>query len=85
MVYRGMDIGTAKPDAATLAEFPHALIDIREPHEGYSVAAFVADACRRIEAAFAAARVPILVGLIPPLEIALNKSYQCFDVFLIVV
>lgn len=62
MVYRGMDIGTAKPDARTLAEFPHALIDIREPHEGYSAAAFVADAYRCIEAAFAAARMPILVG-----------------------
>lgn len=62
MVYRGMDIGTAKPDAQTLAEFPHALIDIREPHQGYSVAAFVADAYRCIEAAFAADRLPILVG-----------------------
>jgi tRNA dimethylallyltransferase len=62
MVYRGMDIGTAKPDAQTRADFPHALIDIREPHEAYSVAAFVADAHRCIEAAFAAARMPILVG-----------------------
>lgn len=62
MVYRGMDIGTAKPDAETLAEFPHALIDIREPHEAYSVAAFMADAHRCIEAAFAADRIPILVG-----------------------
>ena len=62
MVYRGMDIGTAKPDAQTRADFPHALIDIREPHEGYSVAAFVSDAHRCIQAAFAAARLPILVG-----------------------
>jgi tRNA dimethylallyltransferase len=62
MVYRGMDIGTAKPDARTLEQHPHALIDIREPHEVYSAAAFVEDAQRCIEAAFAADRMPILVG-----------------------
>jgi len=44
LVYRGMDIGTAKPDAATLARAPHALIDIRDPAESYSAAEFRADA-----------------------------------------
>lgn len=62
MVYRGMDIGTAKPGPEILAEFPHALIDIREPHQTYSVAAFVDDAERCIEAAFRAGRLPVLVG-----------------------
>ena len=46
LVYRGMDIGTAKPDAATLAQAPHALIDIRDPTESYSAAEFREDALR---------------------------------------
>ncbi len=62
MVYRGMDIGTAKPDAETLAIAPHALVDIREPEQGYSVGNFVADACSEIESAIAANEVPLLVG-----------------------
>lgn len=61
-VYRGMDIGSAKPDSATLAEFPHALIDIREPEETYSAADFVADAEQEIRRLSAAGRLPVLVG-----------------------
>ena len=62
LVYRGMDIGTAKPDAATLAKAPHRLIDIREPEEPYSAGAFVRDACREIDAIHRAGRIPLLVG-----------------------
>lgn len=62
MVYRGMDVGTAKPDAALLARAPHRLIDIRDPAEAYSAAEFVADAQREIAAIHAAGRVPLLVG-----------------------
>ena len=40
LVYRGLDIGSAKPDAPTLVRYPHALIDIREPNEPYSAADF---------------------------------------------
>ncbi|HEY5646104.1 MAG TPA: tRNA (adenosine(37)-N6)-dimethylallyltransferase MiaA [Pseudomonadales bacterium] len=62
MVYRGMDIGTAKPSAEELRQYPHALIDIREPHEIYTVAEWVAEADLAVRAAFAAGRVPLLVG-----------------------
>ena len=62
LVYRGMDIGTAKPDAATLTRAPHRLIDIREPEDAYSAGAFVSDADREIEAILARGRAPLLVG-----------------------
>ena len=62
MVYRGMDIGTAKPTPAELARAPHRLIDIRDPAEGYSAAEFRRDAIREINAIHAAGRVPLLVG-----------------------
>lgn len=62
MVYRGMDIGTAKPDAATLAEAPHRLIDILDPAEAYSAARFREDALREMAAIRAAGRIPLLVG-----------------------
>ena len=62
MVYRGMDIGTAKPDAATLARYPHALIDIRDPADTYSAAAFIEDADREIVAARRQGKLPVLVG-----------------------
>lgn len=61
-VYRGMDVGTAKPDPAELRRYPHALIDIREPETVYSAAEFVADAEMRIAEARAAACIPVLVG-----------------------
>lgn len=62
LVYRGMDIGTAKPDAETLRRAPHRLIDIRDPEESYSAGDFVRDARREIDAIIAAGRVPLLVG-----------------------
>lgn len=62
LVYRGMDIGTAKPDAAMQAIAPHRLIDIREPTESYSVADFLADAREAILDIHAAGKTPLLVG-----------------------
>jgi len=62
LVYRGMDIGTAKPDAATLARAPHQLLDIRDPTEAYSAAAFCDDARRLMADIVARGRVPLLVG-----------------------
>ncbi len=61
-VYRGLDIGSAKPDAETLNRFPHALIDIREPEQTYSAADFAADAGVAIRAAHEDGRLPVLVG-----------------------
>ncbi len=62
LVYRGLDIGAAKPDAATLAQFPHRLIDIRDPAQPYSAAEFRTDALREMSATTAAGRIPLLVG-----------------------
>jgi tRNA dimethylallyltransferase len=62
LVYRGLDIGTAKPSPALLAACPHRLIDICEPEEAYSAGRFLADATREIEAIQAHGRVPLLVG-----------------------
>ena len=62
LVYRGMDIGTAKPDPETLARAPHRLIDIREPEEPYSAADFRDDAWAEMESIWAAGRTPLLVG-----------------------
>ncbi len=62
LVYRGMDIGTAKPEADLLALAPHRLIDICEPVERYSAARFRKDALREMEAIFANGRIPLLVG-----------------------
>jgi tRNA dimethylallyltransferase len=61
-VYRGLDIGSAKPDPRTLARFPHALIDLRDPEETYSAAEFRTDAVRAMTAITASGRVPLLVG-----------------------
>lgn len=61
-VYRGMDIGTAKVDAAARDEIPHHLIDIRDPDEPYSVAEFCADADEAMRAIHGRGRVPLLVG-----------------------
>ncbi|MBY0575683.1 MAG: tRNA (adenosine(37)-N6)-dimethylallyltransferase MiaA [Gallionellaceae bacterium] len=62
LVYRGMDIGTAKPDAATLARAPHHLIDIRDPTEAYSAAAFCHDALHLMQDITRRGRIPLLVG-----------------------
>lgn len=62
MVYRGMDIGTAKPSPAELARAPHRLIDICDPAENYSAARFREDALREMHRITAAGRIPLLVG-----------------------
>ena len=62
LVYRGMDIGTAKPSAAELAAAPHHLIDIIDPADTYSAARFVADAQSLIADIHARGRTPVLVG-----------------------
>lgn len=62
LVYRGMDIGTAKPDAETLRRTPHRLIDIRDPEQSYSAGDFVRDAHTEMDAILGAGRIPLLVG-----------------------
>jgi tRNA dimethylallyltransferase len=62
LVYRGMDIGTAKPDAETLQLAPHRLIDIRDPSESYSAADFRSDALREMKSITSSGKVPLLVG-----------------------
>ncbi len=62
LVYRQMDIGTAKPDAALLAEAPHRLIDIRDPSQAYSAAEFREDALREMADILRSGRIPLLVG-----------------------
>lgn len=61
-VYRGLNIGSAKPDAQALQNYPHALIDICEPSEVYDVSRFVDDARRLIQHAQAQNKCPVLVG-----------------------
>jgi tRNA dimethylallyltransferase len=61
-VYRGLDIGSAKPDAATRAAVPHHLIDLVEPNAGYSAGQFVRDAVRAIGEIESRGRLPLLVG-----------------------
>jgi len=61
-VYRGMDIGTAKPGAAERARLPHHLIDLIDPAQAYSAARFVADATAAIAAIEARGALPLLVG-----------------------
>lgn len=62
LVYRGMNIGTAKPDAETLRRAPHQLIDIRDPEESYSAGEFVRDANAAIAESFGKGRIPLLAG-----------------------
>ena len=62
LIYRGMDIGTAKPSVEELAQVPHALIDICDPTESYSAADFCRDAQYEIESSLAKGRMPLLVG-----------------------
>lgn len=61
-IFRDMNIGTAKPDAATLARYPHRLIDILSPEERYSAARFRDDALAAMAEISAAGKVPVLVG-----------------------
>jgi tRNA dimethylallyltransferase len=62
LVYKGMDIGTAKPTPSELAQVPHHLIDIIDPADSYSAAAFVRDATACLHAIRARGRLPVLVG-----------------------
>ncbi|MCF6264747.1 MAG: tRNA (adenosine(37)-N6)-dimethylallyltransferase MiaA [Xanthomonadales bacterium] len=62
MVYRGMDIGSAKPEAEVLAQAAHALVDIRDPEAAYSAANFCTDALKLMQKSWAAKRIPLLVG-----------------------
>ncbi len=62
LVYRGMDIGTAKPRAQELAAVPHHLIDIRDPLHAYNAAEFARDAAALIRAISARGKLPLLVG-----------------------
>ena len=62
LVYRGMNIGTAKPNTDELQRYPHRLVDIRDPEETYSAGDFVRDANRLIDEIQSAGRIPLLVG-----------------------
>jgi tRNA dimethylallyltransferase len=62
LVYRGMDIGTAKPDADTLSRTPHRLIDCRDPEDSYSAGDFVRDCRAAMKSIWAENRTPLLVG-----------------------
>lgn len=62
LVYRGMDIGTAKPSPEELHRYPHALVDIRDPSDPFSAADFVRAADLEVQQAHAAGALPILVG-----------------------
>ena len=62
LVYRGMDIGTAKPSAADRAAVPHHLIDILDPTQAYSAARCAADALRLVAEVRSRGRLPVLVG-----------------------
>ncbi len=62
MVYKGMDIGTAKPDAKTLARAPHRLVDFLDPAEPYSAAQFCTDALDEMQQITEQGRIPLLVG-----------------------
>ena len=62
LVYRGLNIGSAKPSAEELAKAPHRLLDVVDPSEPYSAARFRKDALREIESIIAAGRIPLLVG-----------------------
>ncbi|MDN3614861.1 tRNA (adenosine(37)-N6)-dimethylallyltransferase MiaA [Vibrio gallaecicus] len=62
LIYKGMDIGTAKPDESELAQAPHRLIDILDPKEAYSAADFRRDALKEMNEIVAAGKIPLLVG-----------------------
>src|SRR4029077_1181874 len=62
LVYRGLDVGTAKPSRELRAKVPHHLIDICDPAESYSAGRFLTDALESIRAIHSRRRVPLLVG-----------------------
>lgn len=77
MVYRGMDIGTAKPDTALLAKIPHHLIDICDPTQTYSAANFCEDAHRWIENILSQQKIPLLTGGTMLYFRALQQGLSC--------
>ena len=62
LIYRGMDIGTAKPDPEVLARWPHRMIDIRDAAEPFSVADFVVEATQHMQSIVERGHIPLLVG-----------------------
>jgi tRNA dimethylallyltransferase len=62
LIYRGMDIGTAKPDPSILSSIPHHLVNIKDPAESYSVAEFCRDCKSAVENIFSRGKTPFLVG-----------------------
>ena len=62
LIYKGMDIGTAKPDAQMLKKYPHRLVDMIDPAQSYSAAEFRVDALREMTEITAKGRIPLLVG-----------------------
>jgi tRNA dimethylallyltransferase len=74
--YRGMDIGTAKPTVAERAGVPHHLIDLRDPHEPYSVATFLEDAYAAIEDVAARGGLPVVAGGTPQYLRALLEGWR---------
>lgn len=62
LIYKGMDIGTAKPDKETLAKYPHRLVDILDPAQSYSAADFRQDALAAMQEITSAGKIPLLVG-----------------------
>jgi len=77
MIYRDMNIGTAKPDTQTLANAPHHLIDILDPPESYSAAQFCEDAVRISEHIFSQGKIPLLVGGTMMYFRALQQGLSC--------
>ena len=77
MVYRGMDIGTAKPDTETLKKAPHRLIDIIDPSKPYSAGNFCRDAMLAIKEIHLQGKTPLLVGGTMMYFRALQKGMAC--------
>ena len=76
-VYRHMNIGTAKPSADVLREFPHRLINIRDPWESYSAGNFCRDVTAAMHDISAQNKVPLLVGGQPPLRREIHLGRPC--------
>ncbi|GAL15802.1 tRNA dimethylallyltransferase [Vibrio astriarenae] len=78
LIYRDMDIGTAKPDERELALAPHRLIDILDPSEAYSAADFRRDALKEMADIVAQGKIPLLVGGTMLYYKALLEGYHLF-------
>lgn len=77
LIYKGMDIGTAKPDAQMLKEYPHRLVNIIDPSQSYSAAEFRKDALCEMAEITAQGRIPLLVGGTMMYYNALLKGLAC--------